>query len=49
MKNRIDRSFKRSIVAARLRYASHTSASETVDILDRPRRKQVVRIKRNDS
>ena len=49
MKNRIDRNFKRSVIAARVRYTVDKTSSETVDVLDRPRQKQVTRTKRSDS
>lgn len=51
MKNRIDRNFKRSLIAARLRYAVDRTSSEskTVDVVDRPQQKQATRTKRDDS
>ncbi len=51
MKSRIDRNFKRSLIEARQRYGPDrtSSESETVDVLDSPRQKQVARVKRDDS
>ena len=49
MKNRVDRNFKRSLTAARLRYSVDRTSSETVDVIERPRQKQVTRTKRNGS